>query len=153
MHDKSGPRSILWAEIVIKATGLPRPAPAPPPQIMDTPRPDQVRRAQPQAEAATEEDSLELMEMILGALGGCLALPLPMPTAAVCTGKWRSSVCLPRAGAQPIRPPVTCPGLRHALYCCRLMRTAVAMGAPQAATRWAWAAASRTRGRARSGRR
>ena len=36
---------------------------------MDTPRPDQVRRAQPEAEAATEEDSMELMEMILGALG------------------------------------------------------------------------------------
>lgn len=36
---------------------------------MDTPRPDQIRRAQPQAEAAAEEDSLELMEMILGALG------------------------------------------------------------------------------------
>ena len=40
-----------------------------PPQIMDTPRPDQVRRARPEAEAATEEDSMELMEMILGALG------------------------------------------------------------------------------------
>jgi hypothetical protein len=36
---------------------------------MDTPRPDQIRTAQPQAEAATEEDSMELMEMILGALG------------------------------------------------------------------------------------
>jgi hypothetical protein len=36
---------------------------------MDTPRPDQVRRARPEAEAATEEDSMELMEMILGALG------------------------------------------------------------------------------------
>jgi hypothetical protein len=36
---------------------------------MDTPRPDQVRHARPEAEAATEEDSMELMEMILGALG------------------------------------------------------------------------------------
>lgn len=37
---------------------------------MDTPRPDQIRRAQPEAAAAGDEDSLELMEMILGALGG-----------------------------------------------------------------------------------
>jgi hypothetical protein len=36
---------------------------------MDTPRPEQVRRAQPDAEAATDEDCLEMMEMILGALG------------------------------------------------------------------------------------
>jgi len=36
---------------------------------MDTPRPEQVRPLQPSAEAATEEDCLELMEMILGALG------------------------------------------------------------------------------------
>ena len=48
-----------------------RPTPPHPssPQIMDTPRPDQIRTAQPQAAAATEGDSLELMEMILGALG------------------------------------------------------------------------------------
>lgn len=32
----------------------------------------QVRPAQPEAQAATEEDSLELMEMILGALGELL---------------------------------------------------------------------------------
>ena len=38
-------------------------------QIMDTPRPDQVRPAQPQALEPTDEDCLELMEMILGALG------------------------------------------------------------------------------------
>lgn len=38
-------------------------------QVMDTPRPEQVRALQPNAEAATEEDCLELMEMILGALG------------------------------------------------------------------------------------
>lgn len=38
-------------------------------QVMDTPRPEQVRALQPSAEAATEEDCLELMEMILGALG------------------------------------------------------------------------------------
>lgn len=31
----------------------------------------QVRPGQPEAQAATEEDSLELMEMILGALGEC----------------------------------------------------------------------------------
>lgn len=36
---------------------------------MDTPRPEQVRPLQPSAEAATEKDCLELMEMILGALG------------------------------------------------------------------------------------
>ncbi len=36
---------------------------------MDTPRPEQIRTAQPEAERATDEDSLELMEMILGALG------------------------------------------------------------------------------------
>ncbi len=41
----------------------------PPPQIMDTPRPEQVRTAQPEAPEATEGDCLELMEMILGALG------------------------------------------------------------------------------------
>ena len=38
--------------------------------IMDTPRPDQVRAGQPAAAAATEADAMELMEMILGALGG-----------------------------------------------------------------------------------
>lgn len=37
--------------------------------IMDTPRPEQVRRIQPEAAECTEEDALELMEMILGALG------------------------------------------------------------------------------------
>lgn len=42
---------------------------AAPLQIMDTPHPNQIRRAQPEAEAATEQDALELMEMILGALG------------------------------------------------------------------------------------
>jgi hypothetical protein len=36
---------------------------------MDTPRPEQVRTSQPDAEAATDEDCLEMMEMILGALG------------------------------------------------------------------------------------
>lgn len=36
---------------------------------MDTPRPEQVRTMQPDAEAPTDEDCLELMEMILGALG------------------------------------------------------------------------------------
>lgn len=41
----------------------------PPPQVMDTPRPEQVRTAQPEAPEATDEDTLELMEMILGALG------------------------------------------------------------------------------------
>lgn len=38
-------------------------------QIMDTPLTDQIRRGQPQATEATDEDCLELMEMILGALG------------------------------------------------------------------------------------
>ena len=38
-------------------------------QIMDTPRPEQVRTRQPDATEATEADVLELMEMILGALG------------------------------------------------------------------------------------
>jgi thioesterase domain-containing protein len=37
--------------------------------VMDTPLPEQIRTAQPTAEAATDEDCLELMEMILGALG------------------------------------------------------------------------------------
>lgn len=37
--------------------------------IMDTPRPEQIRPAQPDATEATEADCLELMEMILGALG------------------------------------------------------------------------------------
>lgn len=36
---------------------------------MDTPLPKQIRTAQPDAECATEEDSMELMEMVLGALG------------------------------------------------------------------------------------
>jgi len=36
---------------------------------MDTPRPEQVREVQPEAQEPTDEDSLELMEMILGALG------------------------------------------------------------------------------------
>lgn len=36
---------------------------------MDTPRPEQVRRLQPDASAPSEADCLELMEMILGALG------------------------------------------------------------------------------------
>ena len=38
-------------------------------QIMDTPRPEQARTLQPRCEVATDEDCLELMEMILGALG------------------------------------------------------------------------------------
>ena len=38
-------------------------------QIMDTPRPEQVRTMQPGAEACSDEDALELIEMILGALG------------------------------------------------------------------------------------
>ena len=38
-------------------------------QIMDTPHPRQVRAAVPGAESATDEEALELMEMILGALG------------------------------------------------------------------------------------
>lgn len=36
---------------------------------MDTPLKEQIRAAQPEATEATDEDSLELMEMILGALG------------------------------------------------------------------------------------
>ena len=39
--------------------------------IMDTPRSDQIRPAQPEAPEATDGDTLELMEMILGALGEC----------------------------------------------------------------------------------
>ena len=38
-------------------------------KIMDTPRPEHVRQRQPEATEATEADVLELMEMILGALG------------------------------------------------------------------------------------
>jgi len=38
-------------------------------QIMDTPLTEQIRPGQPQATEATDEDCLELMEMILGALG------------------------------------------------------------------------------------
>ena len=38
-------------------------------QVMDTPRPEQIRPMQPDAPEASDEDSLELMEMILGALG------------------------------------------------------------------------------------
>jgi pimeloyl-ACP methyl ester carboxylesterase len=48
------------------------PDPPPPPvraQIMDTPRPEQVRTMQPGAEACSDGDALELIEMILGALG------------------------------------------------------------------------------------
>ncbi|CAD7696942.1 unnamed protein product, partial [Ostreobium quekettii] len=37
--------------------------------IMDTPRPDQVRAPHPEAAAASEEECMELLEMILGALG------------------------------------------------------------------------------------
>jgi acyl transferase domain-containing protein/NADPH:quinone reductase-like Zn-dependent oxidoreductase/acyl carrier protein/thioesterase domain-containing protein len=37
--------------------------------IMDTPLKEQIRQAKPMAEKAEEEDCLELMEMILGALG------------------------------------------------------------------------------------
>lgn len=33
---------------------------------MDTPRPEQVRAAQPDATQATQQDCLELMEIILG---------------------------------------------------------------------------------------
>lgn len=36
---------------------------------MDTPLKEQIRQAQPEKEQASEEDQLELMEMILGALG------------------------------------------------------------------------------------
>lgn len=38
-------------------------------QIMDTPRPDQVRTPLPNVKDTTDKDCLELMEMILGALG------------------------------------------------------------------------------------
>lgn len=41
----------------------------PPLQVMDSPMPGQIRTAQPEAQAATDEENLELMEMILGALG------------------------------------------------------------------------------------
>jgi len=37
--------------------------------IMDTPRPDQVRVPHPDSPEASEEDCMELLEMILGALG------------------------------------------------------------------------------------
>ena len=36
---------------------------------MDTPRPEQVRALQPDTEALDDAEALELMEMILGALG------------------------------------------------------------------------------------
>lgn len=36
---------------------------------MDTPRPEQIRPMQPDAAEATDADCLELMEMVLGALG------------------------------------------------------------------------------------
>lgn len=36
---------------------------------MDTPMPEQVRTLQPDNNECTEGDALELMEMILGALG------------------------------------------------------------------------------------
>ena len=40
-----------------------------PAQIMDTPMPAQVRTLQPEADAANDADVLELLEMILGAMG------------------------------------------------------------------------------------
>jgi len=43
-------------------------------QIMDTPRPEQVRPLRPEADTATEEDCLELMEMILVSLSVLLVL-------------------------------------------------------------------------------
>ena len=36
---------------------------------MDTPHPSQVRTLQPDATAVTDEDAMELIEMVLGALG------------------------------------------------------------------------------------
>ena len=36
---------------------------------MDTPMPAQVRPLDPKAEAATDDDVVELLEMILGAIG------------------------------------------------------------------------------------
>ena len=36
---------------------------------MDTPHPAQVRRIQPEATEATDADAMEMIEMILGALG------------------------------------------------------------------------------------
>ena len=55
-------------------------------QVMDTPLPAQVRPLEPNAEAATDEDVVELLEMILGAigrdaLGECLSLVSPNPHA------------------------------------------------------------------------
>eukprot|EP00955_Chlamydomonas_euryale_P066680 359616-Chlamydomonas_euryale.AAC.9 len=47
----------------------PHPTSPHPTQIMDTPRPEQVRQLQPDATECTDADALELMEMILGALG------------------------------------------------------------------------------------
>ena len=45
------------------------PLPQTPRQIMETPLPQQVRAPQPEAEAADDADCMELIEMVLGALG------------------------------------------------------------------------------------
>ena len=93
---------------------------------MDTPRPDQIRAAQPEAQVASEDDAMELMEMILGALGE-MGTQQGRVEQGLC---WGGEQALEARRATPMRRAT-----RHW----------------QAATHWAWAAASHTRGRAASG--
>ena len=93
-------------------------------QIMDTPRSDQIRTAQPAALEASDEDTLELMEMILGALGA-----------------W-GQASASRASAEPWSL-MRSKQLKPACFGTRTL---------QAATPWAWAPPSPTPARATSGR-
>jgi pimeloyl-ACP methyl ester carboxylesterase len=133
-----------WSELhllrpLIPLLHAPPAPPCPPPQIMDTPRPDQIRRAQPEAEAASEEDSLELMEMILGALGGWRR----RGRAARAGGRWRTRTAVQYADSFP---PVAAALLGWSVFV-----TLCPTLPPQDAMRWAWALPSRTPARARSG--
>lgn len=64
---------------------------------MDTPLPKQIRTAQPEAERATDEDCMELMEMILGALGRDalgLGSSIEHPRESE---EWKVRVCMARS--------------------------------------------------------
>lgn len=74
-------------------------------QVMDTPRPDQVRPLQPEAEAATEEDCLEVRQELQLQQG--LGLPLCQHNAARHPRADAARLCCFFV-LSPFSPTVTC---------------------------------------------
>ncbi len=61
---------------------------------MDTPLPAQVRPLDPGAEVATDEDVVELLEMILGAIGRDALGALPLPHTVGHDQPMRPAACV-----------------------------------------------------------